>query len=127
MYNCDIEAESNFLLELLAACGEYEKPDLEMHFSVNLAFVDYLDQLNETIDTSIVRNWTNQKQTLPTSLESFKINSSLLQAPKTLREFVSQYRESRNLMNIQKKEIQNSNIKTFSFVVEVLVFVAALL
>ena len=27
--NCDIEAESNFLLESLAACGEHEKPDLE--------------------------------------------------------------------------------------------------
>ena len=39
--NCDIEAESNFLLELLAACREHEKPDLEMYFTVNLAFVDY--------------------------------------------------------------------------------------
>ena len=29
--NCDIEAESNFLLELLATCGEHEKPDLEMY------------------------------------------------------------------------------------------------
>ena len=34
--NCDIEAESNFLLESLAACREHEKPDLEMHFTVNL-------------------------------------------------------------------------------------------
>ena len=80
--NCDIEAESNFLLESLAACGDHEKkPDLEMHFTVNLAFVDYLDQLNETIGTPIIRNWTNQKQILPISLESFEINSSLLWAP----------------------------------------------
>ena len=48
--NCDIEAESNFLLELLATCGEHEKPDLEMYFTVNLAFVDYLEELNETIN-----------------------------------------------------------------------------
>ena len=27
--NCDIEVESNFLLESLAACNEHEKPDLE--------------------------------------------------------------------------------------------------
>ena len=33
--NCDIEAESNFLLESLAACEEPEKPDLEMYFMVN--------------------------------------------------------------------------------------------
>ena len=40
--NCNIEAESNFLLESLAACeGPETKTDLEMHFTVNLAFVNY--------------------------------------------------------------------------------------
>ena len=66
-----------------------------MYYSVNLAFVDYLDQLNETIEMPVIRNWTNPKQILPISLESFEINSSLLQAPKTLKEFVNQYREKR--------------------------------
>ena len=42
--NCDTEAEGNFLLESLAAYREHEKPDLEMYFTVNLAFVDYLEQ-----------------------------------------------------------------------------------
>ena len=69
--NCDIEAESNFLLELLAACGEHEKPDLEMYFTANLAFVDYLKELNETITMPINRNWTSVKQSLPVPLESF--------------------------------------------------------
>ena len=49
--NCNIEAENNFLLESLATCKEHEKPDLEMYFTVNLAFVDYLEQLNENIIT----------------------------------------------------------------------------
>ena len=87
--NCDIEAESNLLLESLTGCEGDDKPDLEMYFTVNLAFADYLDQLNETIDTSVIRNWMNQKQILPISLESLEINSSLLQAPKTLKEFVN--------------------------------------
>ena len=73
--NCDIEVESNFLLESLAACGEHEKPDLEMYFTVNLAFVDYLEELNETITMPINRNWTSVKQSLPVSLESFQLNS----------------------------------------------------
>ena len=47
--NSDIEAESNFLLESLAACEEHEKPHLEMYFTVNLAYMDYLEQLNETL------------------------------------------------------------------------------
>ena len=42
--NCDIEAESNFLPESLAACSEQENenPNLEMYFTVNLAFATYL-------------------------------------------------------------------------------------
>ena len=79
-------------------------PNLHLHnITVNVSFVDYLEQLNEMIDTPILRNWRNQKQILPISLESSEINSSLLQAPKTLREFGSQYKENRRLMNIQKK------------------------
>ena len=36
--NCNIEAESNFLLESLAACeGSETKTDLEMHFTINFA------------------------------------------------------------------------------------------
>ena len=102
-----------------------------MHFIVNLAFVDYLDQLNETINTPIIQNWTNQKQILPISLESFKINSSLLQAPKTLREFVNQYKERRKLMDFQETKIiekQNSKLKTFisGFIADALVFAAVL-
>ena len=54
--NCDIEAESNFLLESLATCGDHEKPHPEMYFTVNLAFVNYLDQLNESINIPIERN-----------------------------------------------------------------------
>ena len=54
--NCNIEAESNFLLESLATCDEHEKPDLEMCFTVNLAFMDYLVQLNVTLNTPINRN-----------------------------------------------------------------------
>ena len=73
LHNCDIEAESNFLLESLATCREHEKPDLEMYFTVNLAFVDYLEELNETIKTPINRNWTSFKQSLPVSLEFFSI------------------------------------------------------
>ena len=101
--NCDIEAKSNFLLESLAACSYHEKLDLEMYFSVNLAFVNYLDQLNKSINIPIERNGTHQMQILPISIEAFNISSSLLQAPKTLKEFVNQYKERRKLMDIQEK------------------------
>ena len=42
--NCDLEAESNFLLESLAACENPEtKADLVMHFTLNLAFLNYFE------------------------------------------------------------------------------------
>ena len=126
--NCDIEAESNFLLESLVACEDHEKPDLEMYFTVNLAFADYLEELNESIKIPIERNWANYRQTLSISLEFFQINSTLLQAPKTLQDFINQYQENRKIDN-QRKIIQNSKIKTFinSVITDVLVFIAAIL
>ena len=99
-----------------------------MYFTVNVAFVDYLEQLNEIILTPIERNWTNYKQILPISLESFQLNSSLLEAPKTLKYFVNQYHESRKMIKMQEKNVQISKFKTFlsSFITNILVFAAAL-
>ena len=133
--NCNVEAESNFLLKSLATCRENEKPDLEMHFAANLAFVDYLDQLKETIGMPVIRNLTNQEQILPVALKPFEINSSLLQIPKMLKEYVNQYKEKRKLLHLQEKTIkgkqneQKSKFKSFitSFIADVLVFPVALL
>ena len=104
--NCDIEAESNFLLESLAACDEHKKPDLEMYFMVNLAFLDYLKQLNVTLNTPINRNWTSVKQSIPISLDSFQINPKLMHAPIMLKYFIEQYRANR--MIITKHESSKS-------------------
>ena len=125
--NCDIEAESNFLLESLAACEEHEKPDLEMYFMVNLAFVDYLEQLNKTITTPTNRNWTNAKQPIPISLDSFQINSKLMHAPIMLKDFMEQYRENR--ITVTNQESPKSKFRMFinSFLVDTLIFIAAIL
>ena len=53
-----------------------------MYFTVNLAFVNYFDNLVESLDVPILKNWTTQEQNLPILLETFEINSSLLNAPK---------------------------------------------
>ena len=105
---------------MLAACRENEKPDLEMHFTANLAFVYYLDQLKETIDMPVIRNWTNHEQILPIAPKPFEINSSLLQAPKMLKEYVNQYKEKKKLLDLKEKTIkekqneQNLNLNHLS-------------
>ena len=52
--NCDIEAESIFHLESLAACNKLAK-NLVMYFTVNLAFVNYVDGLPDTLDAPTYR------------------------------------------------------------------------
>ena len=117
------------LLESLAACGEKNDQKLEMFFTINLAFLDHLEELTKVIETPIDRNWTHEKQLLPISLESFEINSSLLEAPKTLKDYIKQYLENRK-MHLQKQNNRtNSKLKTFisSFIVNIIGFSAALL
>ena len=83
--NSDVKAESNFLLESLAACkGSETKTDLEMYFTINLAFVNYFDDTIEELGIPILRNWTTKEQILPLSTETFEISPNLLNAPKTL-------------------------------------------
>ena len=56
--NCEVEAEGNFLLELLAACKNSEM-DLVMYFTVNLAFVNYFDNLVESLDVPFLKKLDN--------------------------------------------------------------------
>ena len=51
--NCGIEAENNFFLESLAACHEVNSK-LVMYFTVNTAFVNYLDQIDNLTENVAV-------------------------------------------------------------------------
>ena len=75
--NCGIEAENNFLLESLAACHN-SNSKLIMYFTVNMAFVNYLDlldHLTDSLDVSILMDKTTFEQTLPISLNVSKFDS----------------------------------------------------
>ena len=87
--NCIIEAESNFLLESIAACNpEKDDVDLEMYFVANTAFLNYFDELINTLDVPAFHNITKQEHVLPISLESNDFDEELLAAPKTLRDLL---------------------------------------
>ena len=58
--NCDVEAESNFLLESLAACkGSETKTGLEMYFTINLAFVNNFDDMIEELGIPVSQKLDN--------------------------------------------------------------------
>ena len=93
-----------------------------MFFTVNLAFLDHLEDLTEVLDTPIDRNWMHDKQILPISLESFEINSSLLQAPKTLKDYIKQFQEHNKKLQVNVPHHNTkSNFKGFisSFTVDI--------
>ena len=76
---CGIEAENHFLLESLAACQDVNSKFV-MYFTVNTAFINYLDQfpnLTESIKFLIIKSKTTFKQTLPISLNVSKFDSNL--------------------------------------------------
>ena len=131
--NCDLEAESNFLLESLATCkNSKNKADLVMYFTVNLAFVNYLEGAVESLYSEVSTNWTTQEQVLLVSIENFDFNPKLLTAPQTMKDFLTQYRkevtEKQNQKEIEEAKI-GSKLGSFlgSFMVDMLHFIVALI
>ena len=106
--NCIIEAESNFLLESIAAYDpERKNIDLEMYFVANTAFLNYFDKLIDTLNIPDFHNITRQKHILPISLESNDFDEELLSAPKTLRELVEKYKQKNISFDKQHKTLDN--------------------
>ena len=72
----------------------------------------------------------HEKQPIPISLESFEIHSNLLQAPKTLKDYIKQYQECSKKLHLHKNnDNTNSKFKSFisSFIADIIGFSAALL
>ena len=85
--NCGIEVDNHFLLESLAACGNTNSK-LTMYFTVNKAFVNYLDEfpnLRESLEFLVVKGRTMFEQTLPISLNISKFDPNLLTASSDLK------------------------------------------
>ena len=65
--NCGIEVENHFLLESLAACQDTNSK-LVMYFTINTAFINYLDQfpnLTEALEFLIIKNITTLSTSYP--------------------------------------------------------------
>ena len=130
-----MEAESNFLLESLAACENVEtKMDLEMYFTVNLAFINYFENAIEYLGISISKNWTTQEQILPILVDVFEFDPKLLSTPEKLKYFVAQYKNRKEILERKgQKKIEeaktNSKFGSFlkSFLVDKLLFTVALI
>ena len=95
LYNCDIHAEEHSLLESIATCPG-KQSDMTIYYTVNTAFMPYLDTFREELEVPSlegIQNWTTQEQVLPISLQSTSFDNKLLKAPGTLKGLVQQYRQ----------------------------------
>ena len=59
-----------------------------MYFVANKTFLNYFDELIDTLVIPAFHNITKQEHVLPISLESDGFDEELLSAPKTLRALV---------------------------------------
>ena len=123
---------NNFLLESVATCHDADSK-LVMYFTVNTAFVNYLDSLDNLTDSlkfPILLNRTTYKQTLPISLKSFDFNSELLKAPKTLKDFVYQFWHKNGIFDLQERhdlELPNKNVSFNNYTVDIFMLVTAII
>ena len=132
--NCDLEAESNFLLESLAVCENLKtKADLVVYFTVNLTFANYFEGAIENLNSSISRNWTTQEQILPVSIESLNL-TPICSVPQNNERFCDpvQIQKGNDGKNEQKKIEEAKTSSKFgsfldSFLVDMLLFIAALI
>ena len=105
--NCSTELKYNFLLESLAACHELNST-LVMHFMVNKAFVNYLNQMDnliEILEFPILKNKTTSEQTLVISLNVSKFDLEWLTAPRTLKDFIHQCKYKKEFFIWKKRMI----------------------
>ena len=132
--NCGIEAENHFLLESLAVYENIHSK-LTIHFTVNAAFVNYLDKfpnLEESLEFLIVKNRTTFKQTLPISLHMSKFDQTLLTASSNLKDFINSYTNHKEIFDLQERHDNtefNTNKKFFfeNYIVDIFMIISAII
>ena len=70
-------------------------------------FLNYFDELINTLDTPFFHNITRQEHILPISLESDDFDNELLSAPETLREMVERYKQRKLSFDKQHETLDN--------------------
>ena len=103
--NCSIEVENNYILETFAACHD-SNSKLVVYFTVNTAFVNCLDSLDNLTDASkfpILMNRTTFEQPLPLPFNVSKFDSESLAVPITLKDFVHQCLHKKESFDLQER------------------------
>ena len=132
--NCSIEADNHYLLESLAACDSANSK-LTMYFTINTAFVNYLNMfpnLTESLEFLVIRNRVTYEHILPITLNISKFDTTLLTAPTNLKDFMYSYAKHKEIFDLQERDentILNTSKNFFSdnYIMDIFVFISAII
>ena len=82
-----------------------------MYFTVNTAFVNYLDRfpnLTESLELPVIKNKNTFEQTLPISLNIPKYDITLLTASTHLNDFINSYAMHKEIFDLQERNDSDS-------------------
>ena len=102
--NCSIEADNHYLLESVAVCDKRD-PKLTMYFTINTAFVNYLEMfpdLTDSLQIPLIKNRTTYEQIIPITLNVSEFDRSLLHASTSLKDFIHGYIKRKEIFDLQK-------------------------
>ena len=104
---------------------------------MNSAFTNYLNEFNlmEELDIPILTNKSSSEVTLPVFLNKTTFNDTLLSAPLTLKEYIAQYKHDKEIFDLKERhdldeletEFVSKNFFTNNFIIDVFVFVIAII
>ena len=85
-----------------------------MYFTVNTAFVNYLDKfpnLTESLEFLVIKNRSTFEQTLPISLNISKFDQMLLTASTHLKGFINSYTNHKEIFDLEERH-NNTELNT---------------
>ena len=109
--NCGLEVENHYLLESLAACDNRDSK-LTMYFTINTAFVNYLEtfpNLADSLDIPLIKNRTTYEQIIPITLNVSEFDGILLHASTTLKDFIPGCIKRKEIFDLQERHEFTSN------------------
>ena len=110
-----------------------------MYFTINNAFTNYLNKFNltEELEIPVFTNKSTLEITLLAFLNKTKFDESLLSAPLTLKAYIAQYKQDKEIFDLKErhdidklekefaKNVFNSQVVTiFKFVVAIILIIA---
>ena len=133
--NCCIEGDNHYLLESIATCDNIDSK-LVMHFTINMAFRNYLDIFPNLTDSfQLIKDRTSYEQPLPINLRIPDFDSSLLHVPINLKSFMYNYIKNKEIFDLKERHVStveslnNSNKNFFSnnYIVDIFMFTSAII